>query len=548
MNISRFFTIMAMLITAVCAHADDYILKEGENALDGYQFSVLDAIYTAESDCKVLVEAQEVFVVKHEGVEVKYSYVPGSTYAYAYEVDNVKAGEKVSVHSDFTWTSKIRLSVFSNGGPIPVKDLAVTPQKDQTFAWYTSGNVTVNFNKNIGLSGVKLKAGEKEYDVDDVHVGSSFGCNVTNALNDALKDGTLKPGDKFQLVLTGVRDASDKQNLYNGDGVMTIEYLAPYPQSEFKSVKVGDVDLTYMQSNNYDFLSYFSPDGEDGLFVVEFDGKVGNVGDVFITMGNLDLESSGKFHRSSLPYTIDGNKIYIDARGTLRTIAVLFPAIVEETPEDGTSQNEGLGTFDTEHITLTVSNVRDEHGNAVRTNLPGSVGSFSIVMNYKELVDEAYIDGDNKADGDEVKGGEEIKLWLSNPDIKFEGMAVSYFVPVDNPDDEQSSQEQKVVVVNDFTCEPDGVQGEIITFNMPSLENAIVGTTVRVALHNASSADGMPHYLFIEFKASGLPDCISTVVKSNNANVIYRMNGVKIDKNEAKKGMFIVNGKTMMIK
>ncbi len=544
----KLFTVIATLLCAVSASAKDYVLAVGENVLDDYQFATLDAVYTAESDCKVLVEAQEVFVVKHEGVEVKYSYVPGSTYAYAYEVGNVKAGEKISVHSDFTWTSKIKLSVFGNGGPIPVQTLAVTPKAEQTFAWYTSGNITVNFNKNVSLSSVKLKAGEKEYDVDDVHVGSSFGCNLTNALNAALKDGAIKTGDKFQLVLTGLRDASDKENLYNGDGVLVIEYLAPYPQTDYLKASVGGTELTFMQANSYEFLSYYSPDGEDGLFVVEFDGNIGKVDDVFMTMGNLDLDSSGKYHRSSIPYTIEGNKLLIDARGKLRTLAVLFPAIQEEEPEDGSSVNEGLGSYDTDHVIISVANVVDVNDNPVRTNLQGSVGSFSFVMNYKELIDEAYIDGDNKADGEDVKGGEEISLWLSNPDIKFEGLAVSYFVPVENPDDEQNSQTQVVELVTEYTSVPDGVQGEIITFKMPAMTDAVAGSTVRVALYNASSADGMPHYLFIEYKASSVPDCIKNIDEKTENSSIYTLGGVKVSLENAKKGIFIKNGKKTLIK
>lgn len=239
----------------------------------------------------------------------------------------------------------------------------------------------------------------------------------------------------------------------------------------------------------------------------------------------------------------------IDARGKLRTLAVLFPAVQEEeAPEDG-QVNEGLGQFDTEHVTITVSNVVDVNGNAVRTDLPGSVGSFSFVMNYKELIDEAYIDGDNKFDGDNVKSGEEIKLWLSNPSIKFDGIAVSYFVESSNPDDELAIMEQRVIVVKDFSAVPDAVEGEIITFTMPDMEGVVDGTTVRVALNDAASADGMPHYLYLEFKAAGgVPNAIANVEENKSHEGIYNLNGIKVNKTGAKSGLFIVNGKTVFIK
>lgn len=529
--------------------AKDYELKEGLNSFEG--FMPANATFTPDVDGKVLVEAQEVFVVKYDGKEVKYSYVPGSDYAYTYEVEGVKAGEAVTVTSDFVWNggSKVRITMFPDGGAIPVKILSCSPKTDEVFAWYTSGNVTVNFNKNVTISSVKLKAGDYTADVDDVHLGSSFGFDVTNALNNALKEGKLNPGDEFQIVVSGLRDAADKNNLYNGDGVFVMNYIAPHRQSCYVKASVGETELTYTHANAYEFLSYYSPEGEDGLIVIEFDGDIKSANDVYMSMGNLDLDAVGKFHRSSLPYRIEGNKMIIDARGKLRTLAVLFPAVQEEeAPEDG-QVNEGLGQFDTEHVTITVSNVVDVNGNAVRTDLPGSVGSFSFVMNYKELIDEAYIDGDNKFDGDNVKSGEEIKLWLSNPSIKFDGIAVSYFVESSNPDDELAIMEQRVIVVKDFSAVPDAVEGEIITFTMPDMEGVVDGTTVRVALNDAASADGMPHYLYLEFKAAGgVPNAIANVEDNKSHEGIYNLNGIKVNKTDAKSGLFIVNGKTVFIK
>lgn len=550
MKITRLFTILFALLLAMAVNAKDYDLTVGENVLTG--FDSANGMFTPNQDCKVLIEAQEVLKVSYNGKEYAYSYVPGSGFAYTFEVDGVKAGETVYVTSDFVWNSKskVRITTYADGGAIPVEALAVSPKAGEVFNWNSSGNVTINFNKNVSLSSLKLKSGDNVVDVDDVRLGSSVGFNVTNALNAMLKEGKLNPGETFQIVLAGLRDAADKENLYNGDGNFVIEYKAPYPQYDVVKATVGDYQLSYTQANTYEFLSYYSPDGEDGLFVIEFEGDIKSVGSVNMSMGNLDLIASGKYHRSELPYKIDGKKLLIDARGKLRTLAVLFPAVMEEETEEGGEAVEGIGSYDTEHVTIAISNIIDVNGNAFRTNLPGSVGSFSFVMNYKELVDEAFIDGDNKSEGDAVKGCEEVSLWLSNPDIKFDGLEVSYYVESANPTDELSAQEQRTEVVKNFTSVPDAVEGAIITFKMPEMAGVVAGTTVRVALANASSADGMPHYLYIEFKADGMADCIKGV--STNAccaDGIYTLSGAKVSKAEAKqRGIFVVNGKKTLIR
>lgn len=537
--------ICAVMMTFV-AKAENYTLNVGENTIVKYQNA--ECTFTASVDGKVLVEAQEAFVVKHAGKTITQNYVPGSKYAYTYEVNDVKVGDVITISSSFPMTDKIRITEFNGDGAIPVKVLAVTPSMNQTFEWYTSGMVSINFNRNVLCSSITLQAGDYVANADEVHLGSSIGFNITNALNEALKTGKLKTGEKFKVVVKGLCDAADRQNLYNGDGVLTIEYIAPYEQHDLVKATVGDQTLTYTAANDYTFLSYFPKDGEDGLFCIEFDDDVSQVGSVILTMGNIDLDASGKFHRSNMQYSIEGNKVMIDARGTLRTLALLFPALVNDETED---EEEGgmLGTFDPSHLTITLSNVLDSHNNAFRSLNQGSVGSYSFVMNYKEIIDEAYIDGDNHGEGDEVNGGEEISLWLSNPDISFDAIEVLYFVvATEATEDTDAILEQKKVLVTDYKIVPDAVEGEVITFRLPEMADAYVGSKIRVALNNASSNDGMPHYLYIEFKASGVADAIEAVSGGAKKGGMYRLNGVKMNEGAANGGIYVVDGKKVYVK
>lgn len=545
----KLLTLLTMVLS-VAASAKDYKFTEGVNSIDAFQDA--NATFTPSRDGRVLIEAREVWTITYDDKQYEHSYVPASDFAFVYELNDVKAGKDISLYLSFPLNAtKIRITLYGEG-VVPVEVLNVSPRVGKTFDWNTTGMVSVNFSKGVSLSSVKFVAGDYVTDVDDVHVGTGVGFNLTNALNGALKEGKLQVGEKFQVKISGLRDMADKNNLYNGDGELVLEYIAPYPQYEFVSAKVGEESLTYLQANTYKFLSYYSPDSEDGLFEFEFEGEIGKVGGVMMTMGNLDLDAQGKYHRSNLPYTVSGNKLLVDARGTLRTLAVLFPAIIEEEGEEGEEGNEMLGTFDKEHVTITLSNVIDINGNAFLCKAQGSVGSYSFVMGYREIVDEVYIDGDNKQDGDEVCPGEDVSLWVSNGDIKFDGIMVNYFVEAKTYDEnEVQVLEPRSILVEEYTAVPDPMEGFVVTFKMPEMTGVVAGSTVRVSLHEAKSADGMPHYLFIEFKAkdASAPEDTDAILQPTGTPAkghLYNLDGKQTRKTT--KGIYLLRGKKVVLK
>lgn len=549
----RLMSFVMMLMVATFASAKDYVLVEGNNKIEAYV--PMDATFTAEKDCKVLIEAGEVFNVQYDGVVYEHKYASGT---YNYEIDNVKAGSVVTVTSGFPMSGGyLKVTVVSEGEVVPVEIKAVSPAVGGMLSWTSTGMVSVNFTKAIDLSTVMLKVGNTLLDVDNVSVTeSNVGVTIASILNKVLGNGMLQAGDTFSIVFDGLCAADDEKNLYNGDGKLTLDFVAPAQQHNFVKASVGETQLTYFEANNYTFLSYYPADGTDGLFVVEFDGDVKSVSSVKITMGNLDLSGLGKYHVSSMPYTIEGNKVIVDARATLRTLAILFPNVVEEDAGEGEGVSEGLGTFDTEHITLTLSNVTDTNGNVFASNLPGSVGSFSFVMNYKEIIDEVNIDGDNKFSGDEVAAGEEIKFWVSSDRVKFDGISVSYTVEVKNPDEEADPDneasaiyEKKEVLVTEYSVVPDEFEGVVVSFVMPEMPEAVPGKNVRVSMHNASSADGMPHSLYLDFVAAKpVEDAIISVNEAKSDSKIYTLSGVRINESNVKSGLYIKNGKTVFKK
>lgn len=547
----RFLSFALMLMVTTFASAKDYVLVEGNNKIEAY--TSMNATFTAEKDCKVLIEAGEVFSVVYDGKTYEHKY---SAPVYNYEIDNVKAGGVITITSGFTMNGgNLKITVVEEGQLVPVEIKSVNPGVGKKLSWSTTGMVSISFNKAVAFSSVKIKVGNTLLDVDDMSItGSNVGVTIANILNKVLGNGMLNAGDTFSIVFTGLCDAENDKNLYNGDGKLTLDFVAPAQQHNFVKASVGETELSYFQANNYTFLSYYPVDGTDGLFVVEFDGDVKSLSSVHMTMGNLDLSGQGKYHMSAIPYTIEGNKVIVDARGTLRTLAILFPDIVEEDAGEGEGVSAGLGEFDTEHVTVTLSNVIDVNDNAFASNLPGSVGSFSFVMNYKEIVDEINIDGDNKFSGDSVMAGEEISFWVSSDKLKFEAISVSYTVEVTNADEMANPEnelnatyEKKEVLVTEYSVVPDAFEGVVITFVMPEMPGAVPGKNVRVSLHNASSVDGMPHSLYLDFVAAEpIPIAIDNVSVAKNSSKVYTLGGVEIGEKAANRGLYIINGRKIL--
>lgn len=508
-------------------------LHEGENILPVY--APATAYFTAQHNCKVLIEAEDQYAVTYDGQTYPFSYVPTNSPANICEINHVAAGTSVVLHSDFVMNPLIRITTLESGSVVPVEVNSVSPAQGTSDFWSNNGLLNISFNRQVTLSGANLLVGETIAPLTILHVTSALSIDMGPTLNALLLNGTLKVGDTFNVHITGLRDALDPDNIYGGNGELMLTFVAPEPQYGLLSATVDGQRLTTDGLNDYAFLSYYAPDSQDGVFVLEFESAVAMVSNVLLQMGNRDLDAQGKYHESSLPFSIEGNKVIIDARGVLRTLNILFPAVVEEEAEPGENVNEGLGTYDHEHLTLRVSNVIDTNGNAFRAEQAGNIGSYSFYMNYRELFETINLDGDNKQAGDKVVAGENITLWLSSNDVTFDAIQVTYLTQT-----EEDAYEANSVLQTEFTTEADPYQGIIIAFVMPAMPDVAVGQTVRVALHNAITADGMPHDLGIDFVA-GDPSGIHSVRGDRQPSAyVWTLQGIRVRRDAVPAGTLFI--------
>lgn len=512
--------VAATIASCALAQAADITLIEGENQLPMYQ--AVTATFTPERDCKVLIEAANYYLVSYNGQDYDFQYLPTNYPAYVCEIDNVGAGSTITLSSSLVMSSLVRITTFETGTIMPIEVKGVYPEVGTSDFWKYAGELSVSFNRQVSLSKAELVVGNDRFNAEIIHVSSAVSINVGTTLNQLLTDGTLQPGGRFRVSLSGLCDAADPNNLYNGTGVLNLSFVAPHPQYGFVGASVAGTPLSTSGLNAYTFLSYYSPEGEDGLFVFEFETDVKSVNGALLQMGNRDLDAQGKYYEGELPCSIDGNKVLVDARGVLRSLNVLFPAVVEEELEDGTEPIEGLGSYDTEHLTLRLTNVVDVNGNNFRSVQAGNLGSYSFYMNYRELMETINFDGDNRMAGEEVVPGETISLWLGSENVTFDAIAVTYIAQL-----EDETYEPRTLLLQEYTVEPDAYQGVIITFVLPEMPDLAVGQTVRVALHNASSPDGMPHDLSIEYKAGDPSLGIETIHPDYSSRSCYSLQGMR---------------------
>lgn len=498
-KVFRYCSLLFVLMVAVSVSANDYVLHEGENSLTAFRSA--NATFTATVDGNIVVEAQEIYNVDCNGANYPMDYLPGAAYPYTCEVIGVKVGDVVSIASNYVMNtgSKVCITQLPGGVPLPVELSSYSPEMRQEFPWSSLGIISLVFNKAVILSSASLIVGDNTYNITTINInGNLVGLDITAPLNQALFEGSLSKGKPFAIEIRGLADAKKRDNLYNGNGVLRMGYLAPAPQSHLVDATIGGEHLNYTTANSYRMKSYYDPEiTGDGLLELTFDNDIQSVGNVMLTMGNMDLISAGKFHRSDLPYSIDENKVTIDLRGTLRSIHALFPNVVEN---DESGENV-LMDFDTEHVTISVNNIIDINGSPVATTQAGNIGSFAFTMGYEEIADNLVMDGENISEGDAVNPGDEIKLWLSEA-VAFDAINVAYEVAQEGENSNVDGYLGYVVeniIVTDFSVVSDGDNGLVVTFTMPEMPEGVDGRPVTVSLINAKSENGIPHDLIIRF-------------------------------------------------
>ena len=554
--------LLVMLLFGQTAMAEDYTFQEGENTLK--ENTSVKGTYTVKQTGKIIIETQ------HQNFSItcgsttaseKTVYTDGG-YNTRYDI-TANAGDVLNISTPFSYGNKLRITELGEG-PIQIKVVAVTPKNGGIFSWNSSGMVTVQFNTPVTATGATLTYDGKSYSVDDFRVNSQFvSFNITNALDQAYSAG-LTQGKAITIKITGITDLYDNTNKYAGSGNYTFPYKAPYQQGTMTSSTVNGQSIEVGMNDGYNFMSFYNPANNDGVFTFEFSNNVQSVEKVTVTMGNLDQSTTGKYYYEEMDdVKIQGNKIIVDARGKLRSLARMFPTV---NMADETTDTEDRGYVDYSHINLALSNVQDVNGNFMRSPGQGTVGSYSYSFNYEEIVDDIAMDGANCAEGDNIKAGTRVELWISEQVQSFDGVKINIKVDNGQAPDEEGNPVYATGTINVpagaiEVLESDPSVGTVIAFTIPELKAVVMedggaeepvekeypavdGQNYIVYLQ-VTTTNGLPHDLKIEFmnaSTSAIQDInAQSAAKSSTA---YNIAGQRINGNA--KGIIIVDGKKMV--
>lgn len=552
--------LLIMMLCGQAVMAENYTFEEGENTLV-LNVSV-NGTYTVKQTGKIIIETMDQgFTITCGGVTVtpKTVYTDGG-YNTRYDLQ-AQAGDVISITSSFCMNNKLRITELGEG-QIQIKPVSITPAASTTFSWNTSGMVTVQFNTPITASSATVVYSGKSYSVDEFRVSNQFvSFNITNAINEAYSNG-LTEGKPLQIRITGITDLYDNTNKYGGTGNYIFAYKAPHQQGTMTSAVVNGQNLQ-LGMNTYTFQSFYATDSEDGIFTFEFSKPVQSIQNTTLTMGNLDQSTIGKYYYEELNdvVKIEGNKVTIDVRGKLRSLARMFPSV--DMSQEVTDPEE-RGYVDYENISLAISNVIDENGNSMYSSAQGSVGSFSYTFRYNEIEDNIAMDGDGISEGDAVVCDQTIRLWVDQKVKSVNGIKVSYKVPqsvieeetaakgyalLDEPIDGEDLPDYATVTVDldmssvSIEDDPDGC---IVVFKIPSeMPNAVEEEQVRVVV-DVTTTNGMPHDLVINFFYNAVPTAIDAITTAKPAavNAAYNLAGQRVNDNA--KGIIIMNGKKVL--
>ena len=278
--------------------------------------------------------------------------------------------------------------------------------------------------------------------------------NLKDSLTKWKEEGLYKPNDPVTLTLTGVKTRGENPFIYGTDGTLVLNWLAP-----------GDLHKATVTKFPDPFLSYWLPDDERGIMVIETDAPLmkmedGQTAVVSMQMGSGDLADAWEGQLTSDKITIDGNKLYVDFTGERRTL-------------------EDLGLkMKWTSINIKVNYIKLADGTMVFNPSAGNYGSVALTCTYKEYKSDVV--AEFTPANDAVLTGNSFEVYFSDKDaFSFGAVEIAY----QTLDDIKYHFEIREGIVKE-----EGKTG--VTYTIPIPEDVKAGKNIRVTFIDQVTNDG----------------------------------------------------------
>ncbi len=384
------------------------------------------------------------------------------------------------------------------------------PKEGSTLSVVSDVPITLKFNVSVSVGKATLTSGTNSTELTLNLTNGYYSYSVQSILYNWLSSGAISPGDDVTFTLTDVQNSYG--TLYGEDGTVTLVYKVPENVTELTGVSMPDV-----------FIPWWQEGDENGTMTLTFSNDISSEEDLApsVELRYGSAESEEGLYTEDITPTVDGSTVTIDLTGVSRMGRDMLPSVSD--------------TYST--IIVRITNLHDVNGNSVYTEGQGSVGSLTYQIPYTEFT-------------------------ITPSDTTIESLSE---VVIEYPSGIQLADPSNVVIQN--YAEQDVAKGTSVQANTE--EGSVIPTKLIVTL-DATITDGGTYYVKIAknslevnypdyktyayniektFQIGSTTGIGSVSLQSaDNANgKIYTIDG-QLVKSPTKKGVYIVNGKKLLIK
>ena len=376
------------------------------------------------------------------------SYVDGG-YVYSFEVE---AGTTYYFYLGFSMNA----AQFSISMEQTLQLTGATIEPGGILSCSGYADVEYTFNAPVIFDAVNINVEGQTIDFTSDTRADNYAVvvDLKDKLLELLKSEPSLGGKPCTLTISGLRSSKDESLLFNGDGVLTINYI------------LGSLPAQKVSDNTASFVMYsYFPEGDPrGFVTLEFDRDLQpGEGSAYYVYGNPEGDP-GESNQEYLPVIVDGKIAKIDFTGKLRR------------PRDLVKSGELYN-----YVLFQVSGLKSADGQYVFSDGLGTLGSFSYYLNYKEIYVN-LISEFTPASGSSLANCDNIEIYINtNEGYTFDGVKFTW-----------PGSDQAVIVPNDqLTITPDAFGG--VTILVPVTAAVTTAKNALLELNNLVTIDGVDH-------------------------------------------------------
>ncbi len=412
---------------------------------------------------------------------------------------SVEAGKTYYVYFNLTESEATFVASFEGKDTAPQLE-SVNPEEGSTLDIVDEQNVSIKFDLDVEMDNatITLVSGDNEESITTYRfVNNIYTFEIVGIVKTWLEEGKIQADDEVILRIENLKSSAGVN--YGEDGTLEIKYKAPALPTKLVSETLPGK-----------FLSYWKTGDEDGVITLTFSSNISDVQSVELRYGQVDGDD-GIYEETDVEYSINENVITIDLTGKSRSRTDMLPS--------------ATGTYD--EVDVMLHGITDEAGNHIVTESSGSAGSLTFAIEYMDLIEaDTLVLGNTYS----LDAGYKYYYYVYAPEedgmLMFTGnVAPECYASATLPEN--------------LTTTLDGEKG-LYSLDMKA------GNTYY--LHFYAEAEGTIITATLNSDSGGTTGInVKTLQSATGDGKIYTIGG-QLVKDTAKKGIYIVNGKKIVVK